>query len=85
MGLYQISGKDVLYDWLSKEPDPSCRLLMLEWLARIAEDPIRDAYRVPGILAPVYLAVTPVRNVTMTFLFIEQFHTVAIKEFGTLP
>ena len=83
--MYQIERGDILEDWLAGEPDPEKRLTMLEWMVDLATDPLHQAHRVPGVRPPVYLRITPVRNVTLTFLHVEQFHVVKLIEFGTLP
>jgi hypothetical protein len=83
--VYQIEGREVLWAWLEKESDPANRTRMLEFMVDLATDPSEDAHRVPGIRAPVYLRVTPVRNVTVTYLIAEQFKVVKLSEFGTLP
>ncbi len=59
---------------------------MLDWLAEFAQDPLKDAHRVPGIKAPVYLAVVPLRPpVVVKFLHANQFRTVRLIAFGPLP
>jgi hypothetical protein len=87
--MYHIDGRAVLFDWLASESDPEHRTLMLEWLAGLVqeEDPGAnpDVYRVPGITAPVYIAVTPVRNVIVKFLLARRFFTIKLIEFDTLP
>jgi hypothetical protein len=82
--VYQLSGKDTLYEWLAKESDSENRELMLAWLAQLAEDPLRYGHRVPGNPAPIYLAVTPVRRWTIKFLLAEQFKTIHIIGFDPL-
>lgn len=57
--MYQIEGREVLFDWLAWETDSDCRQAMLDWLVEFVEDPLADAQRVPGIRAPIYLVVTP--------------------------
>lgn len=85
--MFQIEGRDVLFDWLEHESDPEQRDLMLSWLADLAQsdDPTDDAWRVPGIRSPVYIALTPVRNVFVKFLFVPQFFAIKLIEFDTLP
>lgn len=82
--MYQLSGKDKLYEWLEQETDAECRQLMLEWLADLCADPLRYGHRVPGVRAPVYLAVAPFRRCTLKFLLDDQFHVIRMIEFGTL-
>jgi len=83
--VYQIDGRDLIFEWLAQETDQSQRQRMLDWLTIFADDPLANAHRVPGVRAPVYLVVTPIRRVTLTFLHAEQFHTVKLLEWGTLP
>jgi hypothetical protein len=76
---YQIVGKDVVYDWLSHEPDPDKRHILLDWLVEVAQEPREKAYRVPGSEVPVYLAVVRVRPpITVKYLVADQFRAVKI-------
>jgi hypothetical protein len=80
--VYQIAGRDLLFDWLERQTDSERRLQMLEWLAEFAADPLDRAQRVPGVLAPVYIAVAPLRPpVVVRFLLAEQFRTVRLLAF----
>ena len=58
---------------------------MLDWMYTFCESPLDDAHRVPGIRAPVYIVVTPVRRTTLRFLLAEQFRTISLIEFRVLP
>lgn len=50
---------------------------MLDWLSSMARDPYDGAIRVPGVRAPVYFAMVPVRPAAVArFLIAEEFHTV---------
>lgn len=84
--MYQIDGRDVLFDWLSKQQDMDRRMLMLEWFVEFARDPVAKAYRLPGVKAPVYLAIVPTRpRSAVKFLLAEQFRTVKIISIDPLP
>lgn len=84
--MYQLEGRDLIFEWLEHETDSELRQGMLDWLALLADDPDSiEASRVPGVRAPVFLAVTPVRNVTVTFLRADQFRVLKIIRFDTLP
>lgn len=84
--MFQIDGRDVLFDWLSRESDSERRLTMLEWLAGWVADPLRSAHRVPGVRAPVYMVLVPLRPpVVIKFLYAEQFHALKLIEMGLLP
>jgi hypothetical protein len=84
--MYQIDGRDVLFDWLSREPDPEQRLLMLEWVAGLASAPYSGSRRVPGIDAPVYIALVATRQITVArFLVAEQYKTIRLINFRPLP
>jgi hypothetical protein len=83
--LYQLTNEAVLFDWLAAEPDPGQRVRMLEWLSGFCEAPLDHAVRVPGIRAQVYIVLVPVRNLTLRFLFAEQFKTIKMIEFVPLP
>lgn len=83
--LFQIEGRDVLFDWLEHETDVAKKDVMLAFLADLAEDPLKNAYRVPGISAPVFLVVTPVNNLTLKFLYAQQFKVLKLIEFEPLP
>jgi hypothetical protein len=51
---------------------------MLEWLAALANDPLRDAHLIPGI-GPVYFAIVPLREpLLVKFLDAWQFRTIKI-------
>lgn len=83
--MYQLDGRDILFDWLSKETDIALREAMLDWLSAFCRDPLEKAARVPAIRAPVYVVATPVRRVALRFLLAEQFHTIKMIEFVELP
>ena len=83
--MYQLANEQVLHEWLAHESDLNARLAMLDWLAIFAEDPVAHAIRVPGLRKPIYLVVTPVRNVTLKFMLFEMLHGVHLIEFGELP
>lgn len=84
--MYQLDGRDLLFEWLARQGDSNRRLAMLDWLAGLASDPLDHAQRVPGVLAPVYTAVAPVRPpVVVVFLLAEQFRTVKLIRIRDLP
>lgn len=83
--MYQIDGRDELFNWLERETDARRRQVMLDWLVEFAEDPTAGAQRIPGTRAPIFLVLPPVDGVTLTFLLAEQFNTVKLLRFGTLP
>lgn len=84
--MYQLDGRDLLFEWLARQSDSDRRLAMLDWLAGLASDPLERAQRVPGVLAPVYMTVAPVRPpVVVTFLLAEQFRTVKLIRISDLP
>jgi len=68
--VFQISRWDVMLDWLARESDSNRRELMLEWLTGWVYDPLHQAFRVPGIQAPVYLVVVPLPGVPPTIKFL---------------
>lgn len=82
--MYQVDNRNVLFDWLQREPDVTRRQTMLDWMVELADDPLRDAHRIPGIRAPVYLRLTALDNVALKFLHAEQFHVVRLIELGPL-
>ncbi|MBV8160224.1 MAG: hypothetical protein JO265_04810 [Acidimicrobiia bacterium] len=82
--MYQIDGRGLLFDWLAAEPDPDRRRLLLDALQALAENPLADAERVPGVRAPVYVTVLPLTPpVALTFLLAEQFRTIRLIRIGT--
>ena len=83
--MYQIDGRDQLFDWLSRETDQAKRQLMLDWLVGFASDPLDSAQRLPGVRAPIYIAKTFVPRVLVVFLHAEMFKTVRILEFRRMP
>jgi hypothetical protein len=58
---------------------------MLEWLVELAGDPRAAGTRLPGVRAPVYLAFTPVRPFTLIYLVAEEYRTIRLIKFSTLP
>ena len=82
--MYQIGQETKLFEWLARERDPDDRQVMLDWFAEFVLDPLRSAHRIPGQRAPIYLVVTAVPRVTLTFLLAEQFKTIQLIEVGTL-
>lgn len=85
--MFQIVGRDVLFDWLSREGDADRRLAMLEWLSTFTENPLDTAHRVPGVKAPVFIVVVPLRPrpVLIRFLYADQYHCVKLIDIGRLP
>lgn len=85
--MFQIVGREVLFEWMSNETDPTRRLAILERLASFAEDPLRHAHRVPGVEAPVFILVVPIRPspVLVRFLYADQFHAVRIIDIRPMP
>ena len=84
--MYPIDGREVLFTWLAKEPDPQRRLGMLDWFTEIVKEPLRDAHRVPSIAAPVYVALVPLRPpVLVTFLYAFHFHTIKLLSIKPAP
>ena len=85
--MFQIEGREELWAWLDSEPDSQRRLGMLEWLAEFAADPLRDAWRVPGIRAPVFIVKVPLvpLPVLLKFLYVDQYRVIRIIEFSPLP
>ncbi|MGH9152897.1 MAG: hypothetical protein ACRD03_10975 [Acidimicrobiales bacterium] len=74
------------FEWLHRQGDPERRLALLDWLVTFAADPLVGAQRVPGILAPVFIAVVPLRPpVVVRFLCADQFRTVRIISIKALP
>lgn len=77
--MYQIEGREVLFDWLRREQDANRRLMFLEWLIDVASDPWRVAHRIPAIAAPVCLRIAPVKPPAVVKLLIaDQFRTVKL-------
>ena len=85
--MFQIEGREVLFGWLEKEHDTQRRLGVLEWLTEFSDDPLKDAWRVPGIRAPVFIVKIPVlpAPVLMKFLYVDQYRVVKIIDLGPLP
>ena len=83
---YQISGRDVLFDWLARERNPDRRQSMLDWLAVNVREPLVGAHRVPGIAAPVYIWIVPLTPpVAVRFLLAEQYRTIRLIRMTTVP
>lgn len=84
--MYQLAGKEKLFSWLANEQDPGRRQAMLDWLVSFSWSPRRDAQRVPGLQAPVYIVVVPLDPpVVIRFLLAEQFHAIRLISLRTLP
>jgi hypothetical protein len=85
--VYQISGNDEIFRWIERETDSNRSLCMLEWLVEFAENPLESAQRVPGILAPVYVAIVPLPGnpAVIRFLLADQFNTILVKKIAALP
>ena len=71
--------------WLAREPDGARRQLMLDWFVELSANPKKVGQRLPQVRAPVYLAVTPVRPVTLTYLVADEYRTIRLIRFGRLP
>lgn len=85
-GRFQIEGREVIFGWLERTSDSNDRLIILDWLAALAHDPLDEAFRLPGVQAPIYLAVVPLRDpVTVKFLYAEQFRTLKVISVDPLP
>jgi len=79
--LYQLVGRDLLFDWLAQEPNPQRRQAVLDRLAALARRPTADAQRLPGVRAPVYIAVVATEPlVIIEFLVAEEFRTVRLLD-----
>lgn len=78
--MFQISGRDVVFEWLSRQTDSERRRAMLDWLVDFSQEPLANAQRVPGIRAPIFIAVVPLPldAAVVRFLYAEQFRTVRI-------
>ncbi|MDP9389245.1 MAG: hypothetical protein M3Q48_15350 [Actinomycetota bacterium] len=84
--MYQIDGREVLFEWLRRQGDPERRMAMLDWIVTFASNPLAGAQRVPGVRAPVFIAVVPLNPpVVVTFLHAEQFRTVRLIKITPLP
>lgn len=85
--MFQIEGREELWGWFDSEPDPQRRLGMLEWLAEFATNPLRDAWRVPGIRAPVFIVKVPLvpLPVLLKFPYVDQYRVIKIIDVGPLP
>jgi hypothetical protein len=84
--LYQITGRDIIFDWLGGQTDSERTMAMLDWLVEFAGDPHRYGQRVPGVRAPAYIAIVPLREpVVVRYLLAEQFHTINVLAIGPLP
>ncbi len=88
--MFQIEGRDQLWEWLAAERDPDRRQGMLDWLAGFAAAPLDEAYdarRVPGVRAPVFIVRIPLlpTSVLMRFLYVDQYRVIKIIDFGRLP
>ncbi|MDZ7673739.1 MAG: hypothetical protein U5K30_01510 [Acidimicrobiales bacterium] len=82
--MYQIEGKEVLFDWLEKQPDPTKREVMIEFMAKVAEKPTEVGVKVPDARKPIYVAFTPVNNWIVRYLVVDQFHVVKLGSFVQL-
>lgn len=85
--MYQISGRDQIFAWLEHEPDMTRRSCLLEWLGQLAQYPLRDAARLPGVRAPVFIqfvAMTSGPGLAITYLVDDQFHVVRILQIRAL-
>lgn len=83
--MYQLSGADVVLDWLAAEPSMEAREAMLAWLQELARDPggvamfRRDR---PGV--PAYVAEVPGTDAFVDYTVIDQYCTVVILDVVTL-
>jgi len=84
--VFQFSQWHVVEDWLSKETDSNRRELMLEWMITWAENPLDQAFRIPGVRGQMYLVVVPLPGepAVIKFGYAGQFHTLVIVEIDTL-
>ena len=82
---YQLSGDQVLFDWLASEKSPEVRGVVLAWIAELADDPKAfEAPRVPGSRADVRATLIPGTGVAATFLIAQEFRTVRLIELVTI-
>jgi hypothetical protein len=85
---FQISGHDVVFSWLSSQPNAECRRVFLDWLAAVVDDPTGRGTKIPGVLSPIYLAIVPLGQkdtAVVRYLVSDQFHAVRILTIGPLP
>lgn len=70
---YQVAGIDKLDDWMdAHDEDDQRRLPLLDWLARIAEDPDAvDAEIVYGTGLPTRTTLVPGTQTAVTFVVVK--------------
>lgn len=83
--MYRIENWDVLYNWLEEHGDRNQRQAMIDWMVELATAPKGAGSRLPGVRALVYLAFTPVRPYTLVYLVADEYRTVRLIKFETLP
>lgn len=83
--MYQLNGEERIEEWLSRCGNPAERLSMLEWLRRLATDPVAVASARRDHDRPVYVAEVPDTTAFVSYLVAEQYRTVLILRVVDVP
>lgn len=81
---WTLEGEEHLAERLATEPDKDLQDHVLAWLITLATDPLAvEGERVPGHRANVVAVIVPGTRVAVTFLAVEQFRVVRLREVRT--
>lgn len=77
---YQISGSDVLLEWIARQTDSAAVDSMLAWMVELARTPY-EGQHLPKPGVPMLARPTPVTNTMVVYSVIEQYRTVKLIRF----
>ena len=78
---WQLEGEDKILAWSDTSPDAVLQGRVLTWIARLVDDPLAiEGIPVAGERLDVQAANVPGTDVWITWLVVEQYRVVRIKE-----
>lgn len=82
---YQLHGESVLFEWLSTEPRQDVQDRVLAVIAQLLEEPAAvESDQLPGPRADMRVTFVPDTDVALTYLVVDQYRVVALREIWTL-
>lgn len=82
---YQLHGESLLLEWLSTEPRRDVQDRVLDVIARLLEEPTAvESEQLPGPRADMRVTFVPGTDVALTYLVVDQYRVVALREIWTL-
>jgi len=82
---YQLHGEPLLIEWLATEPRRDVQDRVLTVIAQLLEEPAAvESDQLPGSRADVRVTFVPGTDVALTYLVVDQYRVVVLREIWTL-